>query len=245
VIGRVLTLAGRELGAMFRLPVGWIVIAVFMMYTGALFARFVAIGGEPASLRLLFGFCLPLLIVLAPAISMRLISDERRTGSIESLLTGPASDAEIIAGKFLGALGFLLAMLAPTLAQVALLYILSDPAPDAGPIISGYLSLVLVGGLYLSIGLLASCLTASQTLAFLGAFLALLALLVGPALALGALGPTAPQWARTTLGAMILQTRVDAFAAGTIQTRHAAVFIIATLWFLIASWGALTFRRTR
>src|SRR5690606_26716991 len=89
-------------------------------------------------------------------------------------MTSPVSDASIVLGKYVGAVLFLAAMLGPTLIHAVVLYALGDPRPDLGPIAAGYLSLFLLGALYLAVGMLFSSLTANQTLAFLGTFLFLL-----------------------------------------------------------------------
>lgn len=237
----VLAIAARELSSFFRLPVGWITIALFAFVSGIVFARFTVLPGEPATLRAFFQFCNPLLIVVCPAISMRLVSEELRSGTIEPLVTSPISDLAIVLGKALGALAFLLAMLLPTAAFVVVLALVADKPIDPGPIAAGYLSLVLTGGLYLSIGLLVSTLTSSQTLAFLGAFLALIVLLIGPDLLAEQLGPPFGEW----LYPLGIARRVADFAKGVVDTAHIGFFVAATAWFVLASYVALASRRWR
>src|SRR5262249_19654501 len=106
-----------------------------------------------------------LLLIVAPAMSMRLLADETRTGAIEPLMTAPVTEAGLIVGKFAGAVLFMLTCLAPTLAYVAVLNLLAKP--DPGPILAGYLGVILTGMLYLGVGTLYSTVTSSQTLAFL------------------------------------------------------------------------------
>lgn len=240
-----LIFASREMGSMFRIPVGWVVIALFVFLTGVLFTQFALVPGQAASMRIFFSFCAPMLIVVAPAVSMRLVSDELRSGTIESLMTMPASDISVVLGKYLGAVAFLGAMLLPTLVFVCVLYAYSDPAPEPGPIVAGYLSLLLVGGFYLSIGLLASCLTSSQTLAFLGTFLALLVLLLGPGLLGDALPPGVAPWVRDTLYRLRIPQRIDDFAGGAIQLRHVVFFLSMSAGFVALAWAAYTSRRWR
>ncbi|MEX1017486.1 MAG: hypothetical protein WDZ31_12155, partial [Phycisphaeraceae bacterium] len=98
-------------------------------------------------------------------ISMRLVSDEFRTGTIEPLMTAPLSDAQVILGKWLGAMGFYLLLLLPLVVLAVVLAI--HAAPDPGPIVSGLIGLTLVGGLYLAIGIFASAMTENQIIAFL------------------------------------------------------------------------------
>src|SRR6185295_1390142 len=142
------TIAWREFRSFFRVPLGWLSIALFLFLSGVMFSSRLW-PGAPASLREVFGSLQFFLIALAPAISMRLLSEEFRAGTYEPLMTAPVSDVAVTAGKFLGGFLFLLAMLAPTLLYPVSLMAISDPRPDLGPIASGYLGLILLGSLYL------------------------------------------------------------------------------------------------
>ncbi|MBX3364893.1 MAG: ABC transporter permease subunit [Phycisphaeraceae bacterium] len=234
-------IAHREWLSFFLLPVGWVVIALYMLVTGVVFAEATLRPGEPASMRDFFGAAAALMIVVCPAISMRLISEELRTGTLECLMTSPLGDLSLTAGKYLGACLFLFSMLAPSLAYVITLWTIADPAPDPGPILAGYLSLALVGMTYLAIGILVSALTASQTLAFLGAFLILLLVLIGPELLL----PRAPAWATSTLRTLSINQRVQDFAKGVIDVAHVAFFLSVSAWLVLLASLLLTSRRWR
>ncbi len=237
----ILLIARRELAAFFRLPVGWIVIALFLLVSALTFWRVAITPGQVASMREFFQFTTFLLIAIAPAISMRLFSEELRTKNLESLMTAPIADHALLAGKYLGGLCFLCCMLVPTGVYVWLLYALAEPAPDPGPIIAGYLSILLVGMLYLAVGTLASALTASQTLAFLSTFLVLLLLLLGPGIA----AASAPAWAADILAAMAILPRVDDFGKGVIDLAHIVYFASASYFFLVLAYVALNSRRWR
>lgn len=234
------TIAQREWASFFRLPVGWVVIALGALISGVVFAAAALRPGEIASMRDYFSATGALLIVICPAVSMRLLSEEARTGTIEPLLTSPVSDASVCLGKYLGGLLFLLSMIAPSLLYVPLLGALSDRAPDAGPIVAGYLSLVLVGALYLAAGTLVSALTSSQTLAFLGAFLLLLVMLAGPDILI-------PRWtaAAEVLRQVSIPTRMGDFARGVIDLSHVVYFVTLSAWFVALSYLALASRRWR
>ncbi|MEO1007833.1 MAG: hypothetical protein AAFX79_04660 [Planctomycetota bacterium] len=234
-----LLLARREFASLFRVPVGWLVLALYAALWGGMFAQFVLVEGAPATLRPIFATAGWLMLPLAPAISMRLLSDEYRTGSYETLATAPASDAAIALGKFLGAAAFLLAMLACTLPTVGVLLAISDPMPDPGPIAAGYLSVTLVGVLFLSVGLTASSLTSSQTLAFLGAMIALLAWLLATTVG----RQRAPAWLADALGTIDVTGRLAGFAKGVIDTGDVAFFLVASGWFVLAASMILSIRR--
>lgn len=234
-------IAGRELGSMFRLPVGWIVIALFAFLSGVVFVNVALTPGSPATLRYLFTTSAWLLIPIAPAVSMRLFSDETRSGTIESLRTAPVSDAQLVAGKFLGAATFLVLMLVPSLSLPLVLWLISSPAPDPGPMVSGYLGLVLVGMLYLAVGTLASALTSSQTLAFLGALMSLILVML--------LATVVAERAGTTVGPWLLKLsvprRMGEFARGLIDLRQVVFFVGVTVWLLVLATRVLEAARWR
>ena len=236
---RTITIAQRELSSMFRVPAGWIVIALFAFLSSVLFVNQTLIPGQPATLRYFFMYAGWLMIPIAPAVSMRLMSEEYRSGSIESLRTAPAGDWSVTLGKYLGSVGFLLLMLIPTLVYPLVLLLVSDPAPDPGPILAGYLMLVLVGMLYLAIGMLASALTASQTLAFLGTVMSLILLMVLTGVIANQLGVF---WGGL-LGTISITTRVGELAKGIIDTSTVAFFLIGSVWMLVLGAGALEIRR--
>jgi ABC-2 type transport system permease protein len=234
------TIARRELASMFRLPVGWVVIALFLLLTGSVFAV-ALVPGAPASLRDFFGVSAWLLMPVAPAISMRLLAEERRTGSDEPLLTAPVSDTVVVLGKYLGAWLFMACTLAPTVIFPAVLWAVADPRPDPGPVLAGYASLLLQGSLYLAIGTAVSAMTSSQTLAYLATLFPILGLLL-----LGAVSPdTLPAWTRAAASALSVQQRAADFARGIIDTAHIAYFFAGCAWFLALAHTALGSRRWR
>jgi ABC-2 type transport system permease protein len=239
-VSTLIAIALRELRSFFRLPVGWIVIALYLLLVGAIFRTHILIPGSPATLRYLFGVSGALLLPVLPAISMRLLSEELRSGTIEPLMTAPVSDASILLGKYLGAVLFLIALLAPTLVHVAILVAASDPRPDPGPIAAGYISVLLLGCFYLAVGTFASALTSNQTLAFLATFLFLLLVLMLPLIA-----AAAPPSTARILYALSLQPRLDDFAKGVIDTAHVVFFLGATAWFLVLGVAAVGLRRWR
>jgi ABC-2 type transport system permease protein len=238
-IGGTWAIAWREFVALFRVPVGWLVLALYAGLWGGMFVQFVLVPGAPATMRPLFATAAWLMLPIAPAISMRLFSDELRTGSYELLATSPATDLSLALGKFIGAGLFLLALLGSTLPLVAVLLALSDPMPDAGPLLAGYLSVTLLGLLFLSVGLLASTLTASQTLSFLGAMLALFVWL----LATTAGRTRAPESIGDALATLAITDRLEGFAKGVIDTGDVAFFVVLTGWFVLAASMCLGVRR--
>ncbi|GJQ31024.1 MAG: ABC transporter permease [Phycisphaerae bacterium] len=236
----VLTIARRELSSYFRSPSGWIIIALFLFLTGMVFGRFVLVPGRAASLRDFFAVSGWLLLPVVPAISMRLLADEIRSGSLESLLTAPVGGAGIVLGKYLGAMLFFIAMLAPTGVYIIILERTSTIPIDLGPVIAGYLCLVLTGGLYLAIGTLASSLTGNATLAFLVTLFIVLGLMLASAAA-----EFVPPWARQAFHAVSLPDRTSDFAKGVIDSAHVVFFVTVSGWSLIVAAGVTEWRRWR
>src|SRR3954447_14830353 len=118
---RTAAIAGREWRALLLSPVGWIITALFVAACAIVFTLFTFDDGQLASMRNVFNGCTWMFMALCPAISMRTIAEERRSGTYELLMTSPLSEAQIIVGKFIGAWGFLIVMLVPTAVFVLLL----------------------------------------------------------------------------------------------------------------------------
>lgn len=234
------TIAKREMASYFRTPSGWIIIALYLFLTGGVFAYFVLNPGGPAGLRPFFTAAGWLLLPVVPAISMRLISEELRTGTIEALLSAPVGSASLVLGKFLGALGFLSAMVLPTGIYAAILGTVSNAPIDAGPVASGYFCLLLLGVLFLAIGVFTSSLTSNGTLAFMSSLFTIVALMLLPAAA-----DAAPSWATPALLAIALPAKIADFAKGVIDARHVLFFVSMTAWFLLLAVVAMDVRRWR
>jgi ABC-2 type transport system permease protein len=222
--GQVLAIASRELSSFFRSMGGWIIIALYVALAAIVFASVVLVPAKPASMRPFFELSGWLLLPVAPAVSMRLLADELRTGTIEPLMTSPVSALAIVLGKYLGAVAFVAAMIAPTLLFPIILHTFSDPAPDVGPIITGYACLLLLGMLSIAVGLAASACTSNATLAFLVTLFVLLALLLAGVGARFVEGVP-----RTVLEAIALPARLGDFAKGVLDTSHVVYFLSLSL----------------
>jgi len=160
---RTLTIARRELRGYFNGPAAYIVLGLFVLVLGQFFWQPFFLVNR-ASVRGMFDLMSVLLLPAAPAMTMALLAEEKRTGTMEVLLTMPLRDAEVVVGKFLGALCLLVVLMVLTLPypiSVAMLGRL-----DVGPVVSGYLAILLLGGTMLAIGVLASSWTENQLIAF-------------------------------------------------------------------------------
>ena len=185
---RILAIAQRELSAYFATAMGWISLSGFVALTGLIFALIItasfmqglqmsyggALNVNEHVVPDLFGTIAVFLLFLTPAISMRLFAEDRKQHSIELLLSSPVSSLEIVLGKYLGAIGFLLILLIGTLHCVAIMFWISTPDPMI--LITNYIGVFLMGAAFLSLGMLTSACTKSQLIALVLSFGALLGL---------------------------------------------------------------------
>ena len=189
----VLAIARREVRTYFTSPLAYVVVGVFLMLSGYIFwaslVRFSALclqyGNNPyvfnqlnvndMVIRPLFGSMGVIFLLMIPVITMRLLAEERRTGTAELLFTCPVTTGQVILGKYLGAAVLLVVMLGATLSY-PLLIMATSAKPDMKPTLVGYFGVFLMGLAFLAIGLLVSAMTENQIIAAVGAFGALLML---------------------------------------------------------------------
>lgn len=154
----------KEFKAYFATPVAYIVIAIFLLITGWFFFATFFLYSQ-ATLRNFFSMLPITFAFVVPAITMRLVSEELNIGSYEILLTLPVTFTDVVLGKFLASVAFLVAMLIPTIAYPLTVSFLGSL--DWGPVIGGYIGAILLGACFSAIGLFASSLTRNQIVAFI------------------------------------------------------------------------------
>ena len=237
----------RELGALFIAPLAYAVMAFFLASMGLVFyflTGLLASGvpGIPLH-QALFGspFYWVALLVIIPLITMRTFAEERRTGTLEALLTAPVSDATVTGAKFAGVLTFYVMLWLPTLLFLALLIGLSDDAPpaDIGAIAGGYLGTLLIGAFFLALGLLCSAATASQVVAAMSCF----ALMLGFLFASFADYLTFQPALRAAADFLAPPNHLRDFARGLIDTRPIVLYLSGILYFLFATVRTLETRQ--
>lgn len=159
------TIGTREFKSYLASPMAYIIATFFLVGTGAFFALFTSAWKDETSLRGVLGsqFYVAIILLFMAILTMRLIAEEKKLGTIELLMTAPVRDSELVIGKYLGSLFVMLAMFAFTLYFPIVLRIYGDP--DLGPFFSGYLGLILLGASSLAVGIFASSITANQILA--------------------------------------------------------------------------------
>lgn len=235
-----LTLMRRELAALFYSPIAYVVLALFTLGSSLIFYIGFAPGNH-ATMRITYAGVVWLLIFLAPAISMRLISEELSRGTIERLMTSPVSDLQIVLGKWLAGLVFFVVLMLPLVAQVVVLELAADP--DLGPVVTGLIGLLLVGCLYLAIGVFASAATENQIIAFL-----LTVFIICSLTFLLYFLPTAgfiPPKVRAAMFYANVNRQFEDFNKGLIDIRNFVYFASTTALFLFLAVKSLESRRWR
>jgi ABC-2 type transport system permease protein len=229
-----LAIAQRELNAYFASPIAYVLIGFFALLFGWFFyvplayfeQQSMQAGMNPGAAlninQMLVGPTLMnttvIMLFLFPLITMRTYSEEKRSGTIELLLTSPITDVQIIIGKFAGAMLLYAAMLAVTLIHMAVLFIYGTP--EWKPIATGYLGLLLMGGCFLSLGLFISSLTKNQIVAAMSTFAVFLMLWVINWIS-SFVGPTT----QAVLATLSLTDHFDDFAKGIIDTKHVVYYL--------------------
>ncbi len=235
----VAALGQRELGAYFLSPIAYVVTAIFLVMTGLAFALGNFVSGGEASLRpLLDGWMVVFLVFLLPMFTMRLMSDELRTGTIETLMTAPVTDTQVILGKFLGAFTFYLVLLATMLVYPFILSIYAHDL-DWKLIFCNYLGLILLGALYISAGLFFSSCSKHQVIAVL------LTVAVLPLMTLAAekLAQNIDGIPRAVLQHLSIYSHYRDFVRGRLELNHVVFFLTSTFFFLFLTVKRLEMRR--
>lgn len=230
--------AWKEIQIFFLSPTAYIVGLIFLALTGFFFTLDLGDPFPEATLSPFFQWTVVIFILLAPTLTMRMIAEEAKLGTIELLLTSPVRDWQIILGKYVASLVFFLFLLAMTGFYVILLFVFASP--DPGPIYSGYLGLALYGAAALAIGMLTSTLTNNQIVSAVVAMGIMLVLFFTNQAAdvVGGL----PGEIIVQLG---MKTHFDDFDRGVIDTRHVVYYLSVIAFFLFLSVRALESRRWR
>jgi ABC-2 type transport system permease protein len=236
-MSNILALAQKELKSYFASPIAYIVIGLFALLYGYFYAvmlqyfvrasmQMTQFGQGPQSMNLNEQMIRPLLqnvtvliLFVMPMITMRTYAEEKRSGTVELLLTSPLTDFQIIMGKFLGALALYATMLAVTLVHVAVLFVYGNP--EWKPLATAYLGLLLLGGCFLSVGLFISSLTKNQIVAAtmtFGVFLLLWVISWVGSVSSGG-------WFSDVASYLSIIDHFDDFSKGVIDTTHLVYYL--------------------
>jgi ABC-2 type transport system permease protein len=245
----------KEMRLYFTSPVAWVVLTIFSFITGyffySIFAYFTLASMQSmmnpmmarelnvtdSVLRPLFSNISVILLLMMPLVTMRLFAEERRSGTIELLLTYPVRDGAVLAGKYLAAFTVYATMLAVTLVYPAITWWFAGRV-EPGVLLSGYLGLLLMGASFLAVGILASSLTENQIVASMITFGVLLLFWV---IGWSADYAGAP-WGRI-LSHISLLEHFDSFAKGVVDTKDVLYYVNFTIVALFLTLRSLEARR--
>jgi ABC-2 type transport system permease protein len=233
-VSNILALANKELRAYFSSPIAYAVVGLFALVFGFMFYAFLrffttqsgrmgGMGGpvnvNQMMIRPLIMQVSVIMLFVLPMVTMRTYAEEKRSGTIELLLTSPISDLQIILGKFLGAVGLFVTMLLVTWPCLAILFWYGNP--DWRPIAVGYLGLLLLGSSLIAFGLFISSTTKNQIVAGVLTFMLFLMLLLVAWLRDFATGPIAS----ALVGALSVFEHFDDFSKGVLDTSHLIYYL--------------------
>ena len=233
----VLAIARRELGSNYGSPLAYVITAAFLVICGIFFYLNLAYS-QQATISPIVQTVLTILLLISPVLSMRLLSDELRNGTLELLLTAPVRDFEVVVGKYVAGFALVGVMILLTLLYPALLFAFGSP--DAGAVIGGYLAMLLFAGASVAIGLLASSLTQNQIVAAVVAFAILLVLWVADGIGQmlgGAIGQG--------IGYLGLYPHFSDLTRGVVDTKDVVYYLSVIAVPLFLSTRALEARRWR
>ena len=232
---KLFAIVGREWRAYFLSPLAYVILTAYMFLNGLIFSRilaFLATPGVPRErfLTLMFTntYFWIFTLFIVPIITMRLLAEERKSGTLEVLLTSPVSEGTVVAGKFLGALGFFLVVWLPSL--VFILYLRTQTAVDPGSVAAGYVGIALIGAYFVSIGVFASTLTKNQIVAAILTFAMLI-----PLFSAGLFQSGANPARQNVVDYLNMWDHMDEFARGVVDSRRLVYYLSGTAFFLFLS----------
>ena len=233
-----LAIAWKESKSYFSTPTAYIVGAMFLVLTGIFFVDDVTGRNPEASVRGFVNWTSFFLLFLVPLLTMRLLAEEQKMGTLELLLTAPVRDWEVVVGKYLASLLTIVVTVALTLFYVFLLYWYGDP--DTGPILSSYLGLLLHGAAALAVGLLASSLSSNQIVAAVVGMSILLTLSF-----IDGVADLVSGVAAEVLDGLALDSHFTDFTRGVVDTGHVLYYVSLAAVFLFLTVRSLETRRWR
>ncbi|MDQ3700436.1 MAG: ABC transporter permease [Chloroflexota bacterium] len=210
--------ARKELYSYLVSPMAYVVTAVFLLVNGFIFFLIIAGPSAEASLRPLLPTTAFLLLLIIPVLTMRLLAEEKSTGTIELLMTFPVTDSHVVLGKFLATYLVYLAMLVPTLVYVGVIKVFGNS--EWGPLVTAYVGLMLLGGAFIAVGMLSSSLARNQIVAGVVGIGILLLLWV-----LGAAGSVLGPRLSGLVGYLSLNDHYQNFGQGVIDLKDVVFYL--------------------
>ncbi len=233
---KIWAIAKKEFYSYFVSPIAYIVLAMFLVISGYFF-WIILVYTQQADLRGLLANMAVILVFVSPMITMRLIAEEKKLGTIEFLFTSPIRTIDIVLGKYLACLGLFFVLLLITGAYPLMLGIFGNP--DWGPLITAYLGFIFLGMTFLAVGLFGSSLTENQIAATVISFTILLLLWIISWVGDIGSGSKLAEF----LSNISVFGHFEDFAKGVISTTHIYFYLAATFFFLFLTTQVLEKRR--
>ena len=233
----IVAVAKREFASYFNSPIAYIVAVVYILISGYLFFTELFLNGQ-ADMRPFFGIAPLLFLFIMPLLTMRLLAEEKREGTLELLLTMPVTDWQVVIGKYLAAVGLIVVLLALTVTFPITVAALGPL--DKGATLAAYIGMLLMGGAYAAIGLMASAFTKNQIVAVLIAFFISFGLFL-----VGQLVQVLPPSIAPFCNAISINTRFQNIARGVIDSRDLLYYLSMIFGCLLVAEATLESRRWR
>jgi len=255
-MNNILAITYKELKSYFASPIAYVVIGLYALVYGYYFYLAVRFferqslqmmgfgAGAPAVnineqlIRPVFQYSRVVFLIVLPMITMRTYSEEKRSGTIELLLTAPITDFQIIMGKFFGAMGLYASMLGVTVIHMLLLYWVSSP--ELMPILTSYLGLLLMGGCFMAVGLLISSLTRNQIVAVVATFAVFMMFWM-----INWIAQFTSPTTQAILNYLSITGHLEDFMGGVIDTKHIVYYLSFILFGLFLTARSVDVERWR
>jgi len=232
----------RELAACFLSPVAYVTMVAFVSVSAFTFLAQVMrdVGGSDPLSVLLFASIILWLTILVSVVTMRLFAEEKRSGTLETLMTAPVTDVEVVLGKYAGAMTFVTIVVAPAVACIFILAALSPgiESVDAGAVTGGCVIVFVVAALAVAIGLLVSLMTRNQIVAAIACFVAIWFVLL-----FGWFVSSVPGVSPKLSAYLSAMSQIEDFARGSVDTRPIVLYVSCTVFVLFAAVRLLESRR--
>lgn len=235
----ILTLTKREWLAYFYSPLAYVVMTAFVFVFGLLFYLNLNWYKNVDAIRSIIGALVGFTaLIIAPLLTMRLLAEEKKQGTLEILMTAPITELEIVVSKFLAVFSFYIFLLLPTITYSIILILWGNP--DLGAIIAGYLGLILMSGVFLAIGLFMSSLTSNQLIASILTFAIIAGLWFADGLASSLSGRLSE-----VVSYISIYTHFIAFSKGLIDSRDVIYCLSIIVFWLFLTVRVLESKRWR
>ncbi len=230
----------RELYAYFASPIAYVIMGFFLAFSGVLFSGYLSPTTDANGvMRQWFSVVGFVMLFIGSLLTTRLIAEEQRTGTLELLFTSPVRDWEVVLGKFLASVVLFLLLMVFTFYYLLALTILGGSF-DWGPILTGYVGLILLSGVFFGIGLMASSLSQSQAVAaVISMIISLFLWIAGPLF----VRQNEESWWSNAINFISLQPHIDSFSKGVLDARDIIFYLSAITFFLVITTQVLKVRR--